>query len=118
MHSVTILPDEVELPVNDGETILDAVLRDGFTYRFGCRRGGCTQCKLALVAGEVRYGKRIAPEVLSDEERMRGVCLSCRAIPESDVVIRLQEDDHLKCVSPLSFRIAQQRLAGRSASEF
>ena len=114
VYSVTVLPDDVELPVDDGETVLDAILRDGFTYRFGCRRGGCTECKVGLVAGEVRYDKRIAEEILSNEERTGGVCLSCRAIPETDVVIRLQEGDQLKCVSPLSFTIAKQRLAGRS----
>jgi CDP-4-dehydro-6-deoxyglucose reductase len=117
VYSVTVLPDEVLLPVDDGETILDAILRDGFTYRFGCRRGGCTDCKVGLVSGEVRYDKRIAQEVLTDEERTGGVCLSCRAIPETDVVIRLRDDDRLKCLSPLSFRVAQQRLAGRAASE-
>ncbi|HEV8626407.1 MAG TPA: 2Fe-2S iron-sulfur cluster-binding protein [Acidimicrobiia bacterium] len=111
MHSVTIVPGEVVLPVDDGETLLDAILRDGFTYRFGCRRGGCTECKVALLAGEVTYDKRIAAEVFSDEERARGVCLSCRAIPESDVVIRLQDDDQLKCVSPLGSAVARQRLA-------
>jgi ferredoxin len=111
MHRVTILPDDVVLPVDDGETLLDAILRDGFTYHFGCRRGGCTECKVALLAGEVTYDKRIASDVFSDEERAAGVCLSCRAIPETDVVIRLQDSDQLKCVSPLGFAVARQRLA-------
>jgi CDP-4-dehydro-6-deoxyglucose reductase len=111
MHRVTVLPDEVCLPAHDGETILDAVMRDGFTYRYGCRRGGCTTCKVTLVSGEVRYDKRIAQKVLSDEERSEGVCLSCRAIPETDVVIRLQEDDRLKCLSPYGLALAQQELA-------
>jgi hypothetical protein len=70
------------------------------------------------VAGEVTYDKRIASEVFSEEERTAGVCLSCRAIPETDVVIRLQDGDQLKCVSPLGFAVAKQRLAARSETLF
>ena len=110
MHRVTVMPDGVCLPTHEGETILDAVMRDGFTYRFGCRRGGCTECKVALLSGEVRYDKRIAQAVLADEERSDGVCLSCRAIPTTDVTIRLQEGDRLKCLMPFAFGLAKQEL--------
>lgn len=117
LHRVTVLPDDIELPVDDGEVLLDAILRDGFTYRFGCRRGGCTDCKVRLLSGTVRYDKRIAAEVLTDDERAAGVCLSCRAIPETDVVVHLQAGDRLRCISPIGFQLAQQRLARSPAPE-
>jgi CDP-4-dehydro-6-deoxyglucose reductase len=39
------------------------------------------------VQGEVRYAQPIAASVLSDSDRADGLCLPCRAIPVTDVVI-------------------------------
>jgi hypothetical protein len=41
--------------------------------------------------------------VLSDEERIKGICLSCRAVPITNVVIELHEGDKLRQVLPLGF---------------
>ncbi len=70
--------------------------RHGFTYRIGCRRGGCGFCKVNLLSGDVEYNKAVSPAVLSDTERADGVCLSCRAVPVTDVVIRLSSGDQLR----------------------
>lgn len=103
MPTIVVQPSGVTLSARPGETVLDAVLRSGFHCRFGCRRGGCGTCKVHLIAGEVRYAKRVAAPVLSDDERGRGGCVSCRAVPISDLVIRLQEDDQLRRVIPAAF---------------
>jgi CDP-4-dehydro-6-deoxyglucose reductase len=103
MHRVTVLPDGVCLPGHPGETILDTVVRGGFRYPYDCRRGGCATCKVQLTSGRVVYPRRVAATVLCDEERAAGMCLTCRAVPDGDVVIRLQEGDRLRCVSPIRF---------------
>jgi hypothetical protein len=36
--------------------------------------------------------------VLSDDERVEGICLSCRAVPLTNVVVELQEGDRLRRV--------------------
>jgi ferredoxin len=100
---VTVLPDGVRIPAADGETVLAALGRAGLRYRIGCRRGGCGICKLQLVAGEVRYEKSVADTVLSDDERVEGICLSCRAVPITNVLIELQEGDKLRRVLPYGF---------------
>ena len=96
MTRVTILPDGVEVVADDAQTLLRALSRAGLRYRMGCKRGGCGICKVALLAGEVRYERPIADTVLSDDERVEGLCVSCRAVPLTDVVIELQEGDHLR----------------------
>ena len=75
-------------------------MRCGFRYRFGCRRGGCGVCKVSLIVGEVRYERPIAASVLPDGERSMGVCLSCRAVPVTDIIIELQDGDRLSGGSP------------------
>ena len=97
-HDVTILPDEVQVTAAADETLLRALARAGLRYRVGCKRGGCGICKIQLLAGEVRYERPIAASVLSDDERVEGICLSCRAVPLTNVVVELQEGDRLRRV--------------------
>src|SRR6202161_2601789 len=100
---ITILPDQERVAARPDETLLAALSRAGLGYRIGCRRGGCGVCKLHLLLGEVRYERAIAESVLTDEERVEGICLSCRAVPITNVVIELQEGDKLRRVLPLGF---------------
>jgi ferredoxin len=103
---ITILPDGEQVAARPEETLLAALSRAGLGYRIGCRRGGCGVCKLHLLLGEVCYERAIADSVLSDEERIEGICLSCRAVPITNVVIELQEGDKLRRVLPLGFASA------------
>lgn len=103
MTFVTVLPDEARIPAAEGETVLAALARAGLRYRIGCRRGGCGICKLQLVAGEVRYDRPIAESVLSDDEKVEGICLSCRAVPITNILVELQEGDKLRRVLPYGF---------------
>ena len=98
MTEVTILPDGVHVEARDEETLLRALARAGLRYRVGCKRGGCGICKVQLKLGEVRYERPIADSVLSDDERVEGICLSCRAVPITNSVIELQEGDRLRRV--------------------
>jgi hypothetical protein len=56
-----------------------------------------------LKLGEVRYERPIADSVLSDDERVVGICLSCRAVPITNIVIELQEGDRLRRVLGFAF---------------
>ncbi len=103
MSDVTVLPDGIRVPAAAGETVLAALGRAGLRYRIGCRRGGCGVCKLQLVAGEVRYERPVADSVLSDDEKVQGICLSCRAVPITNVLVELQEGDRLRRVLPYGF---------------
>jgi ferredoxin len=110
MPLLTVLPAGVTFPVHPGENILAAVHRAGHTYHFGCRRGGCAECKAWIVEGQITYERRVATSVLNDDERNRSVCLTCRAVPVDDVVIRLRDDDCLTCKSHLAWSIAEREL--------
>lgn len=98
MPDVTIRPDGVRVTAGADETLLGALGRAGLRYRVGCRRGGCGICKVQLLLGEVRYERPIAASVLTDDEQIEGICLSCRAVPITNIVIELQEGDRLRKV--------------------
>ena len=48
-----------------------------------------------LVRGDVVYRKTVSQSVLPDQDRAKGVCLPCRAVPVTDAVIRLNRTDRL-----------------------
>jgi ferredoxin len=113
MPDVTILPDGVQVTAQGEETLLRALARAGLRYRVGCKRGGCGICKVTLKLGEVRYERPVADTVLTDDERVEGICLSCRAVPLTNIVIELQEGDRLRRVLGFAF----PRPPSRSAPE-
>jgi CDP-4-dehydro-6-deoxyglucose reductase len=100
---VTIMPDGIRVTAAEAETLLRAMSRAGLQYRVGCKRGGCGICKVQLVLGEVTYERPIAGNVLTDDERVEGICLSCRAVPLTNIVIELQEGDRLRKVLGFAF---------------
>jgi ferredoxin len=117
MPEITILPDGERVTTGPDETVLRALARCGFGYRIGCRRGGCGVCKVHLLMGEVRYERPVAESVLSDDERIEGICLSCRAVPITNIVIELQEGDKLRRVLPFGFAASASLHVGVRSAE-
>jgi ferredoxin len=115
MPEVTILPDGLQVTAAEAETVLAALSRAGLRYRVGCKRGGCGVCKVQLVLGEVRYERPIAESVLSDDQRVAGICLSCRAVPITNIAIELQEGDRLRRVLGFAYPNAAPASPGGSA---
>jgi ring-1,2-phenylacetyl-CoA epoxidase subunit PaaE len=73
-----------EVPVADGESILDAALRAGMDLPYACKGGMCSTCRAKLVEGsaemEVNYS-------LEPWELKAGFILTCQARPTSDRVV-------------------------------
>lgn len=106
MPALRVLPEGVVMEGLEGEAMLDTIRRCGYKVRYGCRRGGCGRCKADLIEGEVGYSNPIAESVLTLEERDQGACLPCRAVPLSDVVLALRDDDHLRALSPWALGVS------------
>ncbi|NHN37542.1 2Fe-2S iron-sulfur cluster binding domain-containing protein [Pseudomaricurvus alcaniphilus] len=90
-YEVTIEPTGDVIEVEEGQTILDAALRQGVWLPFACGHGTCATCKCQLLDGDVELGNA-SPFALMDIERDEGKILACCAIPESDLVIEADID--------------------------
>ncbi len=113
MPLISVAGADVTVSANAGEPVLTALARNGYAHKTGCRRGGCGICKIELVDGAVTYPVAVAPTVLTDEEQARGVCLSCRAVPATDIVVRMLDDDKLRCVAPLLAALVRAEVGKR-----
>ena len=83
-YHMLVRPDNRIVGVREGETLLDAGLREGVPLPYECRNGGCGQCKAMLAYGSVDYGA-YQRDVLTDDERAAGKLLTCCATPLSDI---------------------------------
>jgi ring-1,2-phenylacetyl-CoA epoxidase subunit PaaE len=73
-----------EIPVAEGEAILDAALRAGMDLPFACKGGMCSTCRAKLVEGEAIMEVNYS---LEPWELKAGFVLTCQARPTSDRVV-------------------------------
>src|SRR4051794_13446118 len=73
-----------EVPVVEGEAILDAALRAGMDLPFACKGGMCSTCRAKLVEGEAQMEVNYS---LEPWELKAGFILTCQARPCSERVV-------------------------------
>ena len=73
-----------EVPVAEGEAILDAALRAGMDLPFACKGGMCSTCRAKLVEGEARMEVNYS---LEPWELKAGFILTCQARPTTERVV-------------------------------
>jgi ring-1,2-phenylacetyl-CoA epoxidase subunit PaaE len=73
-----------EVPVADGEAILDAALRAGVDLPFACKGGMCSTCRAKLVEGRAEMELNYS---LEPWELKAGFVLTCQAKPTTEKVV-------------------------------
>jgi ring-1,2-phenylacetyl-CoA epoxidase subunit PaaE len=84
MASLVIDGKRREVPVAEGESILDAALRAGMDLPFACKGGMCSTCRAKLVEGDALMDVNYS---LEPWELKAGFILTCQARPVSDRVV-------------------------------
>ena len=118
MPTVTIHPTGEVIYLEPGETVLSGLYKAGFAYTVGCRRGGCAICKVDCRSGQFRYDHPVADTVLTEDEHLDGTCLTCRAVPDTDITIELR-GENARLVNPFLHRLndkARQRAEAHAAA--
>lgn len=99
MPTLRILPDDIVVDSNPGESVLEASLRAGIAHAHAC--GGHAHCSTCRV--EVKDGiddcapRTIAGQIMADKLGFgRTLRLACQVIPQANLTVRrlvLDEDD-------------------------
>ena len=74
---------DFELPF-EGESVLDAALKQGADLPFACKGGVCATCKARLLEGKVEMDVHYA---LEDDEVAAGYILTCQSHPRSEKIV-------------------------------
>jgi propane monooxygenase reductase component len=85
VHKVRLEPVGIEMEVEEGETVLDALMH-------GCKEGQCSSCKSKLVDGDIELLK-YSTFALPEYESETGHILLCRTHAFSDLTIELLNFD-------------------------
>ena len=109
--SVTVSPSGHTFTANADEALLDAALRQGLAFPYGCRNGACGSCRGRIAAGRVNYPSG-PPSGISTTEMERGYALLCHAQAISDIALEIEEIDSVRAIQirSLPVRIAEKRL--------
>ncbi|CAM5537125.1 MULTISPECIES: NADH:ubiquinone reductase (Na(+)-transporting) subunit F [Alcaligenaceae] len=91
-YQLTLEPLGATIDVEEGQTVLDAALRQGIYIPHACGHGLCGTCKVQVLEGEVDNGQANT-FALMDMEREDGMTLACCATLMSDVSIEADIDD-------------------------
>ena len=93
-HTVTFVPEELSVEVQDGTTILAAARQGGVIINSLCGGDGvCGKCKVIVRAGKVQGG---STELLTREEIRQGYILGCEARVESDLVVEVPAESRIR----------------------
>ena len=89
-RQITIRPSGHVFQAQDGETVLEAALREGYMLPYGCRNGACGSCKSKKLEGTVNHGPHQS-KALSPEEEAAGFVLTCCAQAQSDLELESRQ---------------------------
>ena len=110
-QQLTIDPLGATIDVQDGQTLLDAALRQGIYIPHACGHGLCGTCKVQVCDGEVEHGAA-NPFALMDFERDEGKALACCATLLSDATIEadIEDDPDARIIAVRDFHTTVSRI--------
>jgi uncharacterized 2Fe-2S/4Fe-4S cluster protein (DUF4445 family) len=94
-RTVTFLPDNATITVDDNASLFKAVKAAGVYVLSSCGgKGNCGKCKVIVKEGTVASGK--SRSFLTGEEAERGYVLACHSRITSDVVIEIPQESRMQ----------------------
>lgn len=88
--------DQKTLPLEEGESVLDGLLRHGQSIPHGCKAGACQSCLMRLEGGELPSTAQVG---LKPAQKELGHFLSCCCVPEGDLRISHVDQAGLKATA-------------------
>lgn len=96
--TVHLEPSGHHFDIEPDETVLDAALRHGHAFPYGCRSGNCGACLGQLLEGELDYGTD-RPTPLAARDQPPGTAFFCQARAASDLIIEVKEITAVECLT-------------------
>lgn len=93
-YIIHVLPSGHELTASSQESILEAALKQGLAFPYGCRTGHCGVCRARLLNGDIHY-LTAQPPALQKIDTSQEILL-CQAAASTDISIEVREIDRLE----------------------
>ena len=89
-YHVLVQPSGHSFEIEENELILDAALRQGVSFPYGCRSGSCGTCLGKVISGEIEYPEGL-PLTIMEHEHKQGKAVFCVSIAKSDLTLEVKE---------------------------
>ena len=89
------------------EFILNAALRQGIAFPYGCRTGSCGTCLGQVISGDIEYPDGL-PLTVMEHEHKKGRAVFCVSIAKSDLVLDVKE---IESSTDIEIKILPARVA-------
>lgn len=106
---VTIQPSGHQFSCEPTQTVLEAALKHGFAFPYGCRNGSCGACMGKLLAGDIAYGDGAYVDLTLQSEAA-DKALFCQAMPRTDLTIEVGEIGAARDIQIKTLPVRVQRL--------
>lgn len=109
-YHINIQPSGHSFEIEENEFILDAALRQGISFPYGCRSGSCGTCLGKIISGEIEYPDGL-PLTLMEHEHEQGKAIFCVSVAKSDLTLEVKEvssTDHID-IKILPARVSSMR---------
>jgi len=94
-HTITFVPDNITVTVDDNTNLFKAVKAAGLYVLSSCGgKGNCGKCKVVVREGTVEPGK--SRSYLSAEEIERGYVLACHSKVKSDLAVEIPQESRMQ----------------------
>ncbi len=94
-HTVTFLPDNVTVDVDDNINLFKVVKAAGVYVLSSCGgKGNCGKCKVVVKEGTLESGK--SASYLTAEEQAHGYVLACHSRVTSDLVVEIPPESRMQ----------------------
>ncbi len=91
----------------DNEFILNAALRQGIAFPYGCRTGSCGTCLGQVISGDIEYPDGL-PLTVMEHEHKKGKAVFCVSVAKSDLVLDVKE---IESSTDIEIKILPARVA-------
>jgi NAD(P)H-flavin reductase/ferredoxin len=92
-YRIQLTARDVEFSCEEGQTVLEAGLRQGVMLRHGCGHGECGSCKARIVAGEYELLDTVSPYAILPHELDEGWTLLCSTLALSDLMVEAEVEE-------------------------
>ena len=128
-HQISVQPSGRQFATQGAETILAAAIRSGVGLPYGCKDGACGSCKCKKLSGTVVHDTH-SDKALTPAEEAEGYVLTCRATPQTDVVLESRQVSDVNAfpikklpvrvagLTPLSHDVMQLKLQLPASEKF
>ena len=89
-YHVTVQSSGHTFDVEENEFILEAALRQGIAFPYGCRSGSCGTCLGQVISGDIHYPEGL-PLTVMEHEHEEGKAVFCVSVAKSDLVLDIKE---------------------------